>query len=73
MYNTKHRRSCRAAKYSLGARLDGSGKPTRTPGPAAYPPNLYNVKKANAAYSFGTKHGDFAPPMIVTEDTMDCL
>ncbi|CAH2251890.1 jg13810 [Pararge aegeria aegeria] len=25
------------------------------------------------SYSFGTKHGDYAPPLIVKEDTMDCL
>uniref|UniRef100_A0A2A4J5F3 Outer dense fiber protein 3-like protein 2 n=1 Tax=Heliothis virescens TaxID=7102 RepID=A0A2A4J5F3_HELVI len=25
------------------------------------------------SYSFGTKHGDYAPPMIIKEDTMDCL
>lgn len=31
--------------YSLGARLAGAGKASRTPGPAAYPPNLYNTKK----------------------------
>lgn len=36
---------CRQPIYSLGARLEGAGKATRTPGPAAYPPNLYNVKK----------------------------
>ncbi|XP_039750670.1 outer dense fiber protein 3-like [Pararge aegeria] len=59
--------------YSLGARAEGAGKPTKTPGPATYPPNLYNIKKNPYSYSFGTKHGDYAPPLIVKEDTMDCL
>lgn len=31
--------------FSLGARLDGAGKATKSPGPANYPPHLYNVKK----------------------------
>lgn len=35
--------------FSLGARLDGAGKATKTPGPAAYPPNLYNTKKVSAS------------------------
>ncbi|XP_068624165.1 ciliary microtubule associated protein 1A-like [Battus philenor] len=59
--------------YTLGARLGGTGKGPRTPGPAAYPPNLYNTKKNPYSYSFGTKHHDYAPPMIIKEDTMDCL
>ncbi|KOB67699.1 Uncharacterized protein OBRU01_19393 [Operophtera brumata] len=59
--------------YSLGARLEGAGKPTKTPGPAAYPPHLYNTKKNPYAYSFGTHHGLYAPPMIIKDDTMDCL
>ncbi|XP_072946413.1 ciliary microtubule associated protein 1A-like [Epargyreus clarus] len=63
----------RPPKYSLGARAEGAGKATKSPGPAAYPPNLYNTKKNPYAYSFGTKHGDYAPPMIIKEDTMDCL
>lgn len=38
--------SCvRSPNYSLGAKLEGAGKATKTPGPAAYPPDLYNVKK----------------------------
>ncbi|CAH2098538.1 unnamed protein product [Euphydryas editha] len=63
----------RAPCYTLGARAEGAGRATRTPGPAAYPPNLYNTKKNPYAYSFGTKHGDYACPMIIKEDTMDCL
>lgn len=59
--------------YSLGARLGAALRGARTPGPAAYPPNLYNTKKNPYAYSFGTKHADWAPPMIIREDTMDCL
>ncbi|CAB3225616.1 unnamed protein product [Arctia plantaginis] len=59
--------------YSLGAQLSGAGKPTKTPGPAVYPPNLYNTKQNSYKYSFGTRHGDYAPPMIIKEDTMDCL
>ncbi|XP_049881098.1 outer dense fiber protein 3-like [Pectinophora gossypiella] len=59
--------------YSLGARLEGAGKATKSPGPAAYPPNLYNVKKNPYSYSFGVKHAEWAPPMIIKEDTMDCL
>ncbi|KAI5631779.1 outer dense fiber protein 3-like [Phthorimaea operculella] len=59
--------------YSLGARLEGPGKVSRTPGPAAYPPNLYNVKRNPYCYSFGIKHAEWAPPMIIKEDTMDCL
>ncbi|XP_063544947.1 ciliary microtubule associated protein 1A-like [Cydia strobilella] len=58
--------------YSLGARLGFQGR-TKTPGPAAYPPNLYNIKKNPYSYSFGIHHGAYAPPMIVKEDTMDCL
>ncbi|KPJ20493.1 Outer dense fiber protein 3 [Papilio machaon] len=67
IYKTRH--PC----YSLGARLGGAGKATRTPGPAAYPPNLYNTKKNPYSYSFGTKHNEYACPMIIKEDTMDCL
>ncbi|XP_046972807.1 outer dense fiber protein 3-like [Vanessa cardui] len=63
----------RSPRYTLGARSEGAGRATRTPGPAAYPPNLYNTKKNPYSYSFGTKHGDYAPPMIIKEDTMDCL
>ncbi|CAF4956403.1 outer dense fiber protein 3-like protein 2 [Pieris napi] len=63
----------RAPVFSLAARSEGAGKPTKTPGPAAYPPHLYNTKKNPYAYSFGTKHGDYACPMIIKEDTMDCL
>ncbi|XP_050676100.1 outer dense fiber protein 3-like isoform X2 [Leptidea sinapis] len=63
----------RAPVYSMGARSAGAGKPTKSPGPAAYPPDLYNTKKNPYKYSFGTKHGDYAPPMIIKEDTMDCL
>ncbi|CAK1589414.1 unnamed protein product [Parnassius mnemosyne] len=59
--------------YSLGARLVGAGKATRSPGPASYPPNLYNTKKNPYAFSFGTKHNEYSPPMIIKEDTMDCL
>ncbi|CAH2057954.1 unnamed protein product, partial [Iphiclides podalirius] len=59
--------------YTLASRLVGAGKATRTPGPAAYPPNLYNTKKNPYSYSFGTKHNEYAPPMIIKEDTMDCL
>ncbi|XP_052749454.1 outer dense fiber protein 3-like [Galleria mellonella] len=59
--------------YSLGARLEGAGKASKSPGPANYPPHLYNTKKNPYSYSFGTKHGDYAPPMIIKEDTMDCL
>ncbi|XP_073966276.1 ciliary microtubule associated protein 1B-like [Choristoneura fumiferana] len=63
----------RMPAYSLSARLEGAGKATRTPGPANYPPDLYNTKKNPYSFSFGTKHADYAPPMIVKEDTMDCL
>ncbi|CAG9568483.1 unnamed protein product [Danaus chrysippus] len=63
----------RSPRYTLGARSEGAGKPTKAPGPATYPPNLYNTKKNPYSYSFGTKHGDYAPPMIIKEDTMDCL
>ncbi|RVE42275.1 hypothetical protein evm_013083 [Chilo suppressalis] len=63
----------KSPRYSLGARVGGAGRGTRTPGPAAYPPHLYNTNKNPYAYSFGRKHGDCAPPMIVREDTMDCL
>ncbi|CAH4032225.1 unnamed protein product [Pieris brassicae] len=38
----------RAPVFSLAARSEGAGKPTKTPGPAAYPPHLYNTKKVSA-------------------------
>ncbi|KAL4709627.1 hypothetical protein ACJJTC_007358 [Scirpophaga incertulas] len=63
----------RAPEYSLGIKGMGGGRGMKSPGPAAYPSNLYNTKKNPYAYSFGTKHSDCAPPMIVREDTMDCL
>lgn len=63
----------RAAAYSLSARLDGPGKTSISPGPAAAPPNLFRHGKWPPVYSFGTHHSPWAPPMIVENDTMDCL
>lgn len=42
--------------YSLGAKLEGAGKATKTPGPATYPPNLYNVKKVRPSTALPLTH-----------------
>lgn len=50
-------RVCRMPIFSLGARLDGAGKATKSPGPATYPPNLYNVKKVGPSAPSATRRG----------------
>ncbi|GBP67834.1 Outer dense fiber protein 3-like protein 2 [Eumeta japonica] len=57
----------RAPLFSLGGRLRDR-RAAKSPGPAAYPSDLYNTKANSQAYSFGTRHGPRAPPMIVPED-----
>ncbi|XP_037967157.2 outer dense fiber protein 3-like protein 2 [Plutella xylostella] len=59
-------------RFSLGARRARRWGQC-TPGPAAYPPNLYNNKKSPRAYSFGARHSPWVPPMVVAADAMDCL